>query len=78
MGLLIIPADAVRLLAKELIIPEGVDRPAWDIWDLLIMAFSAVRRVPDHPDGQRNIQIADPEVGLALVFALASIASVGW
>src|SRR5210317_990891 len=30
-GLLVIVADAVRLLSKELIVPEDVDRPAWDI-----------------------------------------------
>ena len=30
-GLLIIVADAVRLLSKELIVPDGVYRPAWDL-----------------------------------------------
>jgi NADH-quinone oxidoreductase subunit H len=30
-GVLIIVADAVRLLSKELVVPEGADRPAWDI-----------------------------------------------
>ena len=40
-GLLIIVADAVRLLSKELIVPEGVDRPAWDVAPLLL-AWSAL------------------------------------
>jgi len=40
-GLLIIVADAVRLLSKELIIPEGADRPAYDLAPL-ILPFSAL------------------------------------
>ncbi|MCU4798938.1 NADH-quinone oxidoreductase subunit H [Halobacteria archaeon HArc-gm2] len=75
MGLLIIPADALRLLSKELIIPEGVDRPAWDLGPL-IMVFSALAGFAVIPMGN-GIQIADPEVGLAYVFAMASVASLG-
>ena len=74
-GLLIIPADAVRLLSKELIVPEGVDRPAWDLGPL-IMVFSAVAGFAVIPMGN-GIQIADPEIGLAYVFAMASVASLG-
>ena len=74
-GLLIIPADAVRLLSKELIVPEGVDRPAWDLAPLLL-AWSALLGFAVIPMGN-GLQIADPEVGLAYVFAVASIASVG-
>ena len=40
-GLLIIVADAVRLLSKELIVPEGADRPAYDVAPILI-PFSAL------------------------------------
>ena len=74
-GLLIIVADAVRLLAKELIVPEGVDRPAWDFAPLLI-ASSALVGFAVIPMGS-GLQLADPEIGLAFVFAVASMASLG-
>jgi NADH-quinone oxidoreductase subunit H len=74
-GLLIIPADAVRLLSKELIVPEGVDRPAWDLAPLVI-ASSALLGFAVIPFGN-GFQLADPEIGLAYVFATASIASLG-
>ena len=74
-GLLIIPADAVRLLSKELIVPEAVDRPAWDLAPLII-ASSALLGFAVIPFGH-GLQLADPEIGLAYVFAVASIASLG-
>ncbi len=74
-GLLIIPADAIRLLAKELIVPDGVDRPAWDLAPFVI-ATSALVGFAFIPFGS-NVHVADPETGLIFVFALASIASVG-
>ncbi|WP_415381115.1 complex I subunit 1/NuoH family protein [Halosimplex sp. TS25] len=74
-GLLIIPADAVRLLSKELIVPEGVDRPAWDLAPLII-ASSALLGFAVIPFGH-GLQLADPEIGLAYLFAVASIASLG-
>ena len=74
-GLGTIVADAVRLLAKELIVPEGVDRPAWDLAPLLI-ASSALLGFAVIPMGS-GLQLADPEVGLAFVFAVASMASLG-
>jgi NADH-quinone oxidoreductase subunit H len=74
-GLLIIVADAVRLLSKELIVPEGVDRPAWDLAPLLI-ASSALLGFSVIPMGS-GLQLADPEIGLAFVFAVASMASLG-
>lgn len=74
-GLFIIPADAVRLLSKELIIPKGVDRPAWDLAPFVI-AGSALLAFAFIPFGS-NVHIADPETGLIIVFALASVASVG-
>ncbi|MEF8914504.1 complex I subunit 1/NuoH family protein, partial [Natronomonas sp.] len=73
-GLLIIVADAVRLLSKELIVPEGVDRPAWDLAPL-ILAWSALLGFAVIPMGN-GIHLADPEVGLVYVFAVASIASL--
>ncbi|WP_338728191.1 complex I subunit 1 family protein [Haladaptatus sp. DJG-WS-42] len=74
-GLLIIVADAVRLLSKELIVPEGVDRPAWDLAPI-IMASSALLGFAVIPMGS-GIQLADPETGLAYVFAVSSLASLG-
>nr|WP_250872656.1 complex I subunit 1 family protein [Halomarina rubra] len=74
-GLLIIVADAVRLLSKELVIPDGVDRPAFDIAPV-IMVSSALLGFAVIPMGN-GIQIADPETGLAYVFAVSSIASLG-
>ncbi|GGN96913.1 MULTISPECIES: complex I subunit 1/NuoH family protein [Haloarcula] len=74
-GLFIIVADAVRLLSKELIVPDGVDRPAWDLAPLVI-ASTALLGFAVVPMGS-GIHLADPEVGLAYVFATASMASVG-
>ncbi|QLG61618.1 complex I subunit 1/NuoH family protein [Halorarum salinum] len=74
-GLFVIVADAVRLLSKELIIPEGADRPAFDIGPLLI-PFSALLGFAVIPMGS-GIQLADPETGLAFAFAASSIASLG-
>ncbi|USZ73136.1 complex I subunit 1/NuoH family protein [Natronosalvus halobius] len=74
-GLLIIVADAVRLLSKELIVPENADRPAYDLAPIVI-AGSALLGFAVIPMGS-GIHLADPEVGLAYVFAVAGIASVG-
>ncbi len=77
-GLLIIPASAVQLLAKELIVPEGVDRPTWDLAPIVLPASALLgfAVIPMGQIGPVNIHLADPEVGLALVFAFASIASI--
>ena len=75
MGLLIIVADAVRLMSKELIVPEGIDRPAWDIAPL-VLPFSALLGFAVIPMGS-GLHLADPETGLVFVFAIASIASLG-
>jgi NADH-quinone oxidoreductase subunit H len=74
-GLLIIVADAVRLLSKELIVPDGVDRPAWDIAPVLL-ASSALLGFAVIPMGN-GIHLADPETGLVYVFAVSSLASLG-
>ena len=73
-GLLTIVTDSVRLLSKELIIPSGADRPSYDIAPIILPA-SALLGFAVIPMGS-GIQLADPEAGLALVFAFASIASV--
>jgi NADH-quinone oxidoreductase subunit H len=74
-GLLIIVADAVRLLSKELIVPDGVDRPAWDIAPI-VLPFSALLGFAVIPLGS-GLQLADPETGIVFAFAAASIASLG-
>ncbi len=74
-GIGIIIPDSVRLLSKELIIPEGADRPAYDLAPLVI-ASSALLGFAVIPMGS-GIHLADPEVGLAYVFAVAGIASIG-
>ncbi len=77
-GLLIIPAAAVQLMAKELIIPDGVDRPAYDLAPI-VLAGSALLGFAVIPMGSIfgiNLQLADPETGLAYVFAVASIATL--
>ncbi|MFB6152266.1 MAG: NADH-quinone oxidoreductase subunit H [Haloarculaceae archaeon] len=74
-GILTIVVDSVRMLSKELIVPEGVDRPAWDLAPIVI-ASSALLGFAVIPMGN-GLQLADPEVGLAYVFAVASIASLG-
>ncbi len=74
-GVLIIIPDAVRLLSKELIVPDGVDRPAWDIAPL-ILPFSAILGFAVIPMGN-GVQLADPEIGLVFAFAAGSIATLG-
>jgi len=74
-GIGIIIVDAVRMLSKELVIPEGVDRPAYDLAPIVVVA-SALLGFAVIPMGN-GIQLADPEVGLAYVFAVSGIASLG-
>jgi NADH-quinone oxidoreductase subunit H len=74
-GLFVIVADAVRLLSKELVIPDGVDRPAYDLGPLLV-PFSALLGFAVIPMGN-GIHLADPETGLVFAFAASSIASLG-
>ncbi len=74
-GLLIIIADAVRLMSKEIIVPEGVDRPAWELAPIVV-ALSALLGFAVIPMGS-GIHVADPEVGVVFVFAVASLASIG-
>ena len=74
-GLLIIVSHVVRLISKELIVPEQVDRPAWDLGPLLI-PVSALLGFAVIPIGD-GLQLADPESGLAYAFAVASLSTLG-
>jgi len=77
-GLLTIVTDSVRLLSKELIIPTNADRPSYDLAPIILPASALLgfAVIPMGELGPLNIHLADPEAGLALVFAFASIASV--
>ena len=77
-GLGTIIVDSVRLLSKELIIPDGVERPSYDLAPLILPASAILgfAVIPMGDLGPFNIHLADPEVGLVLVFAFASIASI--
>ncbi|WP_436934287.1 complex I subunit 1/NuoH family protein [Halovenus marina] len=79
LGLGHILPDAVRLISKELIVPEGADRPAYDLAPLVIAssALLGFAVIPMGSLGPVDFQLADPEVGLAFAFAVASIASIG-
>jgi NADH-quinone oxidoreductase subunit H len=74
-GLLIIVADAVRLLSKEVIVPDSADRPAFDIAPM-ILPFSALLGFAVIPLGS-GLQLADPETGFVFVFAASSLSSLG-
>ena len=77
-GVLIIVADAVRLLSKELVVPEGADRPAWDIAPLLMMASALLgfAVIPMGSLGGVELQLADPDIGIAFAFAVASLSAL--
>jgi NADH-quinone oxidoreductase subunit H len=77
-GLLVIVADIVRLISKELIIPDGVDRPAWDLAPVLLFFSACVgfAVVPMGTIAGVTIQLADPETGVVFLFAISSLASL--
>ena len=74
-GIGTIAVDAIRLLTKELIVPEDVDRPAWDLGPMLVVV-SATMGFAVIPFGS-GIHLADPQVGFVYLFAISSIASLG-
>jgi NADH-quinone oxidoreductase subunit H len=74
-GIGTIAVDAIRLLTKERIVPENVDRPAWDLGPMLVV-ISATMGFAVIPFGS-GLHLADPEVGVVYLFAISSIASLG-
>jgi NADH-quinone oxidoreductase subunit H len=70
-----IAVDAIRLLTKELIVPENADRPAWDLGPMLVV-ISATMGFAVIPFGS-GLHLADPQVGVVYLFAVSSIASLG-
>lgn len=75
-GLVIIFADAVRLLAKENVIQKRANRPAYDLSPVVIV-FSGLLGLAVIPMGN-VVQLADPEVGLVFAFAVVGITSIGY
>ena len=74
-GIGTIAVDAIRLLTKELIVPEDADRPAWDLGPMLVV-ISATLGFAVIPFGN-GLHLADPQVGVVYLFAVSSIASLG-
>ncbi|QZA87726.1 NADH-quinone oxidoreductase subunit H [Salinarchaeum sp. IM2453] len=78
-GLFFIVADSIRLLSKELIIPENADRPAYDIAPIIIVlsALLGFAIIPMGSIAGVEFQLADPDSGLVLLFAFSSLATIG-
>ena len=73
-GLLIMFADAAKLLSKEVVVPNDVDRVSYIAAPILVVvgiltAFVVI------PWGS-GLQLADPEAGLVLAFAFASLSAI--
>ncbi|MDY6775079.1 MAG: complex I subunit 1 family protein [Halobacteria archaeon] len=74
-GLLIIVADSLKLLAKEVVVPNDVDRLAY--WGAPILSTSSILLSFVFIPWGSGLQISDPQAGLVLTFGLASIPSLG-
>lgn len=77
-------ADAVKLLAKESIIPAGAERPLYllaPIFALVIplLAFAVIPIGPNFTVAGRTItlQVADLHVGVLFILAVASLSAYG-
>ena len=73
-GLFILFADSLKLLSKEVVVPEGVDRLSYALAPILavvavITAFAFI------PFGS-GLQVADPETGLIFALAFASLGAI--
>ncbi|MDY6780582.1 MAG: complex I subunit 1 family protein, partial [Halobacteria archaeon] len=73
-GLLIMVADALKLLSKEVVIPKEVDRLSYKLAPILSVAGIMTSFV-FIPWGA-GLQLADPEAGLVLAFAFASLPAI--
>jgi NADH-quinone oxidoreductase subunit H len=73
-GLFILFADSLKLLSKEVVVPEGADRFSYKLAPILsvvavITAFAFI------PFGS-GLQVADPETGLIFALAFASLGAI--
>lgn len=66
-------ADAIKILTKELIIPQGADRVVFVLAPMLVV-FVAVAVWAVIPLGPQGLQVVDLEVGAFYVVAIASLA----
>jgi len=73
-GLMVMPADALKLFSKEVVVPEGVDRTAYLLAPMLAAA-SVLAAFAFIPFGS-GLQIADPETGLVFALAFASLSAI--
>lgn len=73
-GLLQLIADSLKLLTKQDILPEHVDKFLFRIAPILVMipTFTAISLIPFSD----TLQFADFDVALLLIFALASLTSM--
>ncbi len=73
-GLFILFADSLKLLSKEVVVPEGADGLSYRLAPILsvtavITAFAFI------PFGS-GLQVADPETGLVFALAFASVGAI--
>lgn len=73
-GLFILFADSLKLLSKEVVVPEGADRLSYALAPVLavvavLTAFAFI------PFGS-GLQVADPETGLVFALAFASLSAI--
>ena len=73
-GLFILFADSLKLLSKEVVVPEGADRLSYSLAPVLavvavLTAFAFI------PFGS-GLQVADPETGLVFALAFASLSAI--
>jgi len=73
-GIFIMPADAIKLLSKEVVVPEGVDRASYLLAPILAAA-AVIAAFAFIPFGS-GLQIADPETGLIFALAFASLGAI--
>jgi NADH-quinone oxidoreductase subunit H len=73
-GLMVMPADAIKLFSKEVVVPEGVDRVPYLLAPMLAAA-SILAAFAFIPFGS-GLQIADPETGLIFALAFASLSAI--
>lgn len=73
-GLLIVAADALKLLSKEVVVPEGADKWVYKLAPFLsiVPILTAFALIP----WGNGLQVADPETGLVLAFAFASTSAI--
>ncbi|MFP4174876.1 MAG: complex I subunit 1/NuoH family protein [Halobacteriales archaeon] len=73
-GLMVMPADALKLFSKEVVVPEGVDRVAYFLAPMLAAA-TVLAAFAFIPFGS-GLQVADPETGLVFALAFASLGAI--